>query len=144
MNLTDYLVTATQRPLTQDELLAVNEMNQGLDKTLGLRYTHISNGLVRSVLRVGPHLSQLVGLVNGGVYCSIAESTGSVASMVSVGRPVVGVNNSTDFIASVDSGVIEVTATPLQAGRRTQVWVVDMTNEGRLVARTTLRTLPVG
>ncbi len=144
MDLQDYLATATQRPLTQDELLAVNEANQGLDKTLGLRYTHVSNGLVRIALRVGPHLTQIVGLVNGGVYCAIAESTASVASMVSLGRPVVGVNNSTDFISSVDGGLIEATATPLQAGRRTQVWIVDMTHEGRLVARTTLRTLPVG
>ena len=144
MNLQDLLATAAQRPLTQEELLSLNESIQGLDKTLGMRYTHISDGRVRSVLRVGPHLLQPVGLVNGGVYCAIGESTASVAAMVATGGPVVGVNNNTDLISSVRSGLIEAEARALQTGRRTQIWVVDMTNEGRLVARTTLRTMPVG
>ena len=40
-----------------------------------------------------------VGVANGGTYASIGESCGSIAGFIAVGgdRPVVGVNNSTDF-----------------------------------------------
>lgn len=44
----------------------------------------------------------------------------------------------------VSQGIIEATATPLQTGRRTQLWEITMHNEGRLVARTTLRTMVMG
>lgn len=138
------LAAASQRPLNQEELLALNESLPGLDKTLGIRYTHIGPDKVRTALRVGPHLLQLVGLVNGGVYCAIGESAASVAAMVNTGGPVVGVNNSTDLISSVRTGVIEAETSVLQSGRRTQITVVDMTHEGKLVARTTLRTMSVG
>lgn len=141
MELFDYLGLAADKPMDQATLAHINESATGLDKALGTRYTHIENGLVRSVLHVNSQHLQLVGLVNGGVYAAMAESTGSVASMVAAQKPVVGVNNSTDFISSVRAGVIEAEATPIQVGRRTHLWLVEMRHREKLVARTTLRTM---
>ena len=87
---------------------------------------------------------QPAGLVNGGVFASIGETVASVAGIVRAGGAVVGVNNDTNFIRSVRSGVIEATAEPIQLGRRTQLWRVDMRNEDRLAAQTILRTMVVG
>lgn len=137
------LLRAAKEPVDQETLDTFNNNGTGADNLLGIRYTYVSNGLVRSELPVEPHLFQPAGLVNGGVFSIMAESTGSIASMVAAGGPVVGVNNSTDFIGSVRSGVIKAEATPVQIGRRTHVWQIEMTREGRLVARTTLRTMPV-
>lgn len=133
---------AATRALTTDELDALNNANYGLDRNLGLRYTTIEPGRVVSELHVASKHLQVVGLVNGGVYAAIAESTGSVASMISApGKMVVGINNNTDFISAVSSGVIVAEATPIQLGGRTHLWQIECTHRGEVVARTTLRTM---
>lgn len=139
-----FRLSGTGKALTDEQLIELNDRNGGLDAHLGIRYTQVADGRVRARLEVGPQHRQPVGLVNGGVFCALAESVGSLAGVVSAGAPVVGINNDTDFIDSVREGVIEVKATPIQLGRRTQLWEVLMTNEGRLVARSTLRTLVMG
>lgn len=93
------------------------------------------------MVHVNPTLLQPWGLVNGGVFSSIAESVGSLAGVVLAGEVVVGVNNNTDFIKSVTRGTIEARATPIQAGRRSQIWNIELQHEGKLVALSKLRTM---
>ena len=142
--LQSFLQLAAQRPLQQEELIALNNLPAGLEATLGLRYTKVSFDEVRSQLRVTSAHLQPWGLVNGGVLAAVAESTGSLAGVVAAGQPVVGVNNNCDFIRGVRSGFIEAIATPIQLGRTTQVWEINMFNEDKLVARSTLRTIVSG
>lgn len=137
-------LAGTGTALDEEALAQLNEHNGGLDRHLGIRYTQIADGRVRARLEVGDEHRQPVGLVNGGVFCALAESVGSMAGVAAAGAPVVGVNNDTDFIDPVRTGAIEAKATPVQLGRRTQLWEVLMTNEGRLVARSTLRTMVIG
>ncbi len=133
---------AVERLLTPEELDMLNTGNFGLDRTLGLRYVEVGPEKVVSELRVSSKHLQPAGLVNGGVYCAIAESTASTAGIIfGRGKPVVGVNNNTDFISSVRDGIIRAEATAIQKGGRTQVWQVLCTHNGELVARTTLRTM---
>ena len=133
---------ATTEGIGAEALELVNAGVGGLDAALGVRYTRIANGRVEAEVAVDERHLQPVGLVNGGVFSALAESTGSLAGMVAAeGRVVVGVNNNTDFISSVRGGIIHAEATPVQVGGRTQVWQVLMRNDGRLVARTTLRTM---
>lgn len=142
MTMEEILACAADRALSSEELASLNEANSGLDRTLGLRYTTIEPGRVVAELHVASKHLQPAGLVNGGVYASLAESTASLAGMVSArGRAVVGVNNNTDFISSVRSGVITAEATAIQLGGRTQVWQVLCTHRGELMSRTTLRTM---
>lgn len=142
--LDELLKAAHERPLNSQELLMINENTIGFDAVLGLRYTHISRGEVRAMVRVNPTLLQPWGLVNGGVFSSIAESVGSLAGVVMAGEVVVGVNNTTDFIKSVTQGIIEARATPIQAGRRSQIWNIELHHEGKLVALSKLRTMTLG
>lgn len=136
---------AVERPLSTEELDMLNNGNFGLDRTLGLRYVDVGPDKVVSELRVTAKHLQPAGLVNGGVYCAIAESTASTAGIIfGRGKPVVGVNNNTDFIAAVKDGIIRAEATSIQRGGRTQVWQVLCTHNGELVARTTLRTMILG
>lgn len=136
---------AVERPLSTEELDMLNNGNFGLDRTLGLRYVDVDPDKVVSELRVTAKHLQPAGLVNGGVYCAIAESTASTAGIIfGRGKPVVGVNNNTDFIAAVKDGIIRAEATSIQRGGRTQVWQVLCTHNGELVARTTLRTMILG
>ena len=72
------------------------------DKELGLVFTELSPDRTRAQLEVAPKLLQPMGIVHGGVYCSMVESMASVAAYTWLnangGGSVVGVNNNTDFL----------------------------------------------
>lgn len=115
------------------------------DDELGLRYTELSPDGARAQLQVGPKLLQPMGLVHGGVYCSMVESMASVAAYTWLnargdGGNVVGVNNNTDFLRSVTSGTVYGSAEPIHRGRRQQLWLVTITDDDhRVIARGQVR-----
>ena len=115
------------------------------DKELGLEFTEISPDRTRARLDVVPKLLQPMGIVHGGVYCAMVESLASVAAytwMAAKGGEgsVVGVNNNTDFLRAIGSGMIYGTAIPIHRGRRQQLWQVTIVDsDERLVARGQVR-----
>ena len=114
------------------------------DTELGLRFTELSPDGARAQLEITPKLLQPMGLVHGGVYCSIIESMASVAAFTWLdtrgGGSVVGVNNNTDFLRSMSSGTLYGTAEPIHRGRRQQLWLVTITDDSdRVVARGQVR-----
>ena len=76
-----------------------------------------------------------MGLVHGGVYCSMVESMASVSAYTWLatrgGGNVVGVNNNTDFLRSIGSGTVYGRAEPIHRGRRQQLWLVTITDSAR-------------
>jgi 1,4-dihydroxy-2-naphthoyl-CoA hydrolase len=115
------------------------------DGELGLRYTDVGPDATLARLEVTPKLLQPMGLVHGGVYCSMIESMASVAAYTWLnsrgdGGNVVGVNNNTDFLRSIGSGTIYGAAEPIHRGRRQQLWLVTITDDrDRVVARGQVR-----
>jgi 1,4-dihydroxy-2-naphthoyl-CoA hydrolase len=115
------------------------------DKELGLEFTEISPDRTRAQLDVAPKLLQPMGILHGGVYCAMVESLASVAAytwMAAKGGDgsVVGVNNNTDFLRAIGSGMIYGTAIPIHRGRRQQLWQVTIVDpDDRLVARGQVR-----
>jgi 1,4-dihydroxy-2-naphthoyl-CoA hydrolase len=114
------------------------------DKELGLVFTEISPDRTRAQLDVVPKLLQPMGIVHGGVYCSMVESLASVAAYTWIaangGGSVVGVNNNTDFLRAINSGTVYGAATPVHRGRRQQLWIVTISeSDDRLVARGQVR-----
>ena len=118
------------------------------DGELGLRFTELSPDGARAQLEVTPKLLQPMGLVHGGVYCSVIESMASVSAYTWLnahgsggkGGNVVGVNNNTDFLRSIGSGMVYGTSEPIHRGRRQQLWLVTITDSSeRVVARGQVR-----
>jgi 1,4-dihydroxy-2-naphthoyl-CoA hydrolase len=118
------------------------------DAELGLRFTELGPDRARAQLEVKPKLLQPMGLVHGGVYCSIIESMASVAAFTwfnsdsgpGTGGNVVGVNNNTDFLRSIGSGMVYGVAEPIHRGRRQQLWLVTITDDNdKVVARGQVR-----
>jgi uncharacterized protein (TIGR00369 family) len=117
------------------------------DDELGLRFTALSPDGARAQLEVKPKLLQPLGLVHGGVYCSMIESMASVAAFIWLnsrgsgnGGNVVGVNNNTDFLRSISSGTVYGTAEPIHRGRSQQLWLVTITDDSdRVLARGQVR-----
>jgi len=114
------------------------------DSEIGLQYTELTPDGARAQLEVSPKLLQPLGLVHGGVYCSMIESMASVSAYTWLatrgGGKVVGVNNNTDFLRSISSGTVYASAEPIHRGRRQQLWLVTITDaQGRVVARGQVR-----
>jgi len=114
------------------------------DKEIGLVFTELSPDRARAQLDVTPKLLQPMGIVHGGVYCSMIESMASVAAYTWInangGGSVVGVNNNTDFLRAIGSGTVYGTATPVHRGRRQQLWLVTITDaQDRALARGQVR-----
>ena len=107
------------------------------DKLLSLRFEEASADRVVAVVAVTPDLQQHYGIVHGGVYASMVETTASVGAAIWLGDRgrTVGIANSTDFLRAVRDGELRAVATPVNRGRSTQLWEVGITDErGRTVA----------
>src|SRR6185437_9563205 len=103
--------------------------SDGYNQMLGTEFVEVTPD--RVVLRcvIKPDLHQPYGIVHGGVYCSLVETAASVAAAMWFGDRgnVVGVANHTNFIRATREGALSVTASPVQRGRRQQLWQVDIT-----------------
>ncbi|AXN44672.1 esterase [Mycobacterium marinum] len=114
------------------------------DVELGLEFTELTADGARAQLEVKPKHLQPMGLVHGGVYCSMVESMASMAAFTWLstrgGGGVVGVNNNTDFLRAISSGTVYGTAEPLHRGRRQQLWLVVITDDAdHVIARGQVR-----
>jgi 1,4-dihydroxy-2-naphthoyl-CoA hydrolase len=129
----------------------------GLNELLGLQYTEVTPDQVVVEWTIGPEHLQPWGIPHGGSYCVAHEAAGSLAGVAWINRdrspdepqiPVVGTNNSTDFLRQAKIGdKITTTATPVHRGRTQQLWRVEsLDQDGRLVAQGQMRlaNLPAG
>jgi 1,4-dihydroxy-2-naphthoyl-CoA hydrolase len=115
------------------------------DDALGLQITSADGDRVLARLPVAQRHQQPYGIVHGGVYCAVVETTASVGGALwfaerEEGGHVVGVSNHTNFLRAVRDGVLDVEATPVHRGRTQQLWQVAVTDgAGKLVARGEVR-----
>lgn len=114
------------------------------DNEIGLVFTELSPDGARAQLEIQPKLMQPMGIVHGGVYCSMIESMASMSAHTWLsahgGGSVVGVNNNTDFLHALREGTVFGAATPLHRGRRQQLWLVTIADAtDRVVARGQVR-----
>ena len=110
------------------------------DIAIGLTYSELSPDGVRANLTVTPTLHQPMGIVHGGVWCSMVESMASVSAYLWLsangGGNVVGVNNNTDFLHAITEGTAYGASEPVHRGRRQQLWLVTIRDGAeRLIAR---------
>jgi 1,4-dihydroxy-2-naphthoyl-CoA hydrolase len=116
----------------------------GLDELLGIRVEEVSGDRVVAVCPVTPDLHQPYGLVHGGVYAVLAETTASygAAAWLNDRGGTFGISNHTDFLRPVREGRLRAEATPLARGRTTQLWQVAISDDReRLVAHGRVRLI---
>lgn len=123
----------------------VNGLRGGFNVAMGLTFSVATPSRVVASLEVGDAHLQPYGLVHGGVYAGIIEttcSTGAALAVLPRGQTAVGLDNSTSFLRAVRGGTLTVEATPLARGGRSHVWQGRVTDtEGRLAAIGRVRLL---
>jgi 1,4-dihydroxy-2-naphthoyl-CoA hydrolase len=108
------------------------------DQLVGTVWGDMEPERATASLEIADHHRQLVGVVHGGVYCTLAESVASRATAEQVraeGNIALGVSNNASFLRPMTSGTIHVEATRRHGGRTTWVWDVEhRDDDGRVCA----------
>ena len=114
----------------------------GLDAALGFEIDEAGPDRVVMSWTVAERHLQPFGLVHGGVYCSVVETTASLGAALWFGERgnVVGVANHTNFLRAAREGRMTATATPIHRGRSQQLWLVEVhDSDAHTVARGEVR-----
>ncbi len=114
-----------------DYLAAIRARGTGeLDSKMGIEITEASpQRLVGTMPVVGNR--QPMGLLHGGANVVLAESLGSVGSLIHAGpgRKVVGIDINATHHKSATEGVVTGVATAISLGKTLCVWDIVITNE---------------
>lgn len=119
---------------TDFNLEGLNSMNGNcMVEHVGIEFTDYGDDYLVAKMPVDKRTHQPMGLLHGGASCVLAESLGSVASVLCVGDivkyGVVGVEINANHLKSVRSGWVHGTVKPIRVGRRIHVWNIEIKNE---------------
>jgi 1,4-dihydroxy-2-naphthoyl-CoA hydrolase len=133
-------------PMSMPSVQALNEAVTGYDRLYGLRFVSFAEDEVRAEVDVREEIKQPMGLVHGGLYASLAESTTSLATAAAVmgeGKVATGMSNSTSFLRPILTGTIHAHAVRLHRGRTTWIWDVTFTDDAGRTCAVTRMTIAV-
>jgi 1,4-dihydroxy-2-naphthoyl-CoA hydrolase len=126
----------------------VEKLNQFSDNTmnelLGIRFTEVGENYLKATMPVDHRTRQAYGLLHGGASATLAETIGSVASIMVVDPEyyyVVGVEINANHLRSVKDGFVTATAVPLHIGLSSHVWdikIIDRNEKLVCVSRLTV------
>ena len=113
-----------------------------LVKTLGIEVVEANGDGCVLTMEVLPEHQQPMGILHGGVHCTLVETAASIAGAAWFGDrgQVVGAANHTNFLRATSGGRITATATPIHRGRSQQLWLVEVRDDvDRVLARGEVR-----
>ncbi len=133
-----------KRSTTLDALNAMGEGNMvGL---LDIRFERLTDDSLEATMPVDSRTHQPFGLLHGGASVVLAETLGSVAGYLCTegDEKVVGVEVNANHLRAVRSGRVRGVCKALHAGRRHQVWQIEIFDEyGKLCCSSRLTTAVV-
>jgi len=123
---------------TPPTLEALNASNKNtLNETIGVEFTEIGDDYLKARMPVDKRTVQPLGLLHGGANVVLAETLGSVASLLCLEdtnkQVPVGVEINANHLRSVSKGFVTGTVRAVKVGRRLHVWNIEIHDEeGRL------------
>ncbi len=120
-----------------------------LAENLGIEFTAFGDDFLKAKMPVDHRTIQPMGLLHGGASVALAETLGSVASVLCLDdftmlMPV-GVEINANHLRSASTGFVYGTARPLRLGRTLHIWNIEIEDEaGKLVcvSRLTVAIVP--
>ena len=130
-------------------LEAMMERNRNTcSEWMGIEFIEIGEDYLLARMPVDHRTIQPLGVVNGGAFCVLAETVGSLAANICIDREqfvAVGLDINANHIRSAYKGWVYGKATPYHLGKTTQVWEIKITDEdGKLccISRLTMSVIP--
>lgn len=112
----------------------INEMFRGsnMPVELGIEFTAVGDDFIEAKMPVGPKTHQPFGILHGGASCVLAETLGSVASLLVVGygeKQCLGIEINANHLKAVRSGNVIGRVTPISLGGTLHVWEIRIRDE---------------
>ena len=111
----------------------LNKSNSGcIHEALGIEFTEIGKDFLEASMPVNARTKNPIGILHGGASAVLAESLGSVASMLVAGwadHRAVGIEISASHLSSAQNGIVYGRAKPIRLGRSLHVWEVRIRRE---------------
>jgi 1,4-dihydroxy-2-naphthoyl-CoA hydrolase len=107
---------------------AANTMNE----LIGIEFTEVGENYLKASMPVDNRTRQAYGLLHGGASATLAETIGSVASIMVVDPELyycVGVEINANHLRSVKEGFVIATAVPLHIGLSSHVWEIKISDK---------------
>ena len=131
----------------QTTLEQLNRMGEGnMVGLLDIHFDSVTDDTIEATMPVDSRTHQPFGLLHGGASVVLAETLGSVAGYLCTegDQRVVGLEVNANHIRSARSGRVRGVCKALHAGRRHQVWQIEIfDDEGRLCCSSRLTTAVV-
>jgi len=129
-----------------EKLVLLNQTQKNtLLETLDIQFTEVGDDYLVAKMPVNERVYQPDGILHGGATFALAETVGSVASVVfakAQNVQVRGIEMSGNHLRSVKKGNVYAKAQAIHLGRTTQIWEIRVTDEEeKLVSLIKLTTL---
>ena len=130
-------------------LQAINELNKNtLGETLGIEFTDFGDDFLTATMPVDERTKQPFGLLHGGANVALAETLGSVASLLVVNQELfigVGVEINANHLKAVFNGKVTGICKPLHIEGKNHVWEIKIYNDAKelsCISRFTCTIIP--
>ena len=129
-----------------EKLVLLNQTQKNtLLETLDIQFTEVGDDYLVAKMPVNERVYQPDGILHGGATFALAETVGSVASVVfakAQNVQVRGIEMSGNHLRSVKTGNVYAKTQAIHLGRTTQIWEIRVTDEEeKLVSLIKLTTL---
>ena len=125
-------------------LAGLNDLAKGtVHDSMGIQFTDFADDSLSATMPVDARTIQPMGLLHGGSSVVLAESLGSMASILATeeGVTAVGVEVNANHVRSARNGVVTGTARPIHLGSSIHVWGIEICDSlGALVCIARLTT----
>jgi len=132
------------RTATPGELTAIG--SKSMPGYLGIIITEVGADFLRATMPVNARTHQPFGLLHGGASVALAETLGSIGSMMCIDTEkfmAVGQEINANHIRGMAAGLITATARPWHLGRTSHVWHIELRDESEKLVCVSRLTIAV-
>jgi 1,4-dihydroxy-2-naphthoyl-CoA hydrolase len=118
------------------DLEKINSLGKNnIGSYLGIEYTEIGKDYLIAKMPVDDRTRQPFGILHGGASVVLAETLGSVASMLCLDDPAkqkaVGLEINANHLRPVSEGWVYGKVTSIHIGKKTHVWDIKITDQNQ-------------
>lgn len=128
-------------------LEGINALGQGtMVEHLEIEFTEIGDDYLVATMPVDQRTKQPLGLLHGGASAALAETLGSVASILCLDSEkyyAVGLVLNSNHMLAVREGFVTGYTRPLHLGRSTHVWDIEIFNSQKKLVNVTRLTMAI-
>ena len=135
------------------EQISIEALNHhcknSMSEYIGIEFKNIGEDFLMATMPCDHRTVQPMGLINGGAFCTLAETLGSMAANLCLNRKThvaVGLDINANHIKNINKGYVTGIAKPYHIGKTTQVWeikIVDEQNNLCCISRLTMAVIAI-